>query len=975
MTSILRLSKERSSFRFRRQTQDSQLDSSSGVLDHRLPAISPLDTRSFAELFDPFRGQEEQIEVCSASPQDLESVKRPKDHPTRAINRNDSTTSSCYSQPSQRESEYSPFVTRQSSSSSYAQEPPITASKNATDKGPTRPTLVGSNGSGASVQGSRSTTNSSSLMTSSLPPDLDKPLPPGPSERQMCSASAPHLPLRQNVAELPSESSLPPEHPFELIPVQRAFTEPSGSLPSNPLSGIEARSDLSSLSTKVTGAVQSNHGHGHRHRRHRSASETIQHQTKSVRNERPRRSSTGLTGHAPTLQPPSRPTIPHSTQLHKPITAATAEQVIYRIMCNLRSVRDLQSTAMVSKGFLRTFQRNQSNLVSHLTFTTSKPAWELRRTILGLKGSSSFVLKDFSRDCKTLSALKAYIVGHCSSTCKPSILVGLLGQDERRQAEIDDALWRIWTFCVLFGNAVGQSGSSQAEIDWLNGSKAPNNKQLGAGFAIGNGQGLTIRELEDMNEMWQCLQALMAGFHGREEEAKQFGVYDNWHPQQSTSESQHLAEWISYLLALGPQTVLSLSSRSFERAKMLGLTNWPAPPAGKGRSSFLVEAMTQVYQERVLEEATLKATQFSVQRASAHRATRSVDDRKQPFVASARTATSQARSLRIDTSGAKKRPVSIDAHGSARFEIRPDCDPANLQRRGSNMFPASPTADPSLFYALNMTSTASTKLGATLFPMDYASPRPRVPFPAPEKSAATGTMVVDPVDKAMAFLVHDLGFDESRARKALAMCDTGSGINLQKAVELLAVDAKDSRQQFSAPVELPAPVEIPSPNKLKKQPPKAYCDGQCKRTGTMTHSRSRSASAITDISISPMSAPEESEWQDTISPLVASPMSANRARASMYRGPSRSTKTWKVLGMDTMLKRKNSVLGIDEYQAKVERRKSMRALTGAPNPRAKDGLSKNLLGLGLAIGSGIGTGTKSTRDQPDHIRDHGRYSK
>ncbi|EXJ86500.1 hypothetical protein A1O3_03451 [Capronia epimyces CBS 606.96] len=642
-------------------------------------------------------------------------------------------------------------------------------------------------------------------------------------------------------------------------------------------------------------------------------------------------------------------------------------------MCNLHSVHDLQSIAMVSKGFLRTFQRNQSNLVSHLVFKTSRAAWELRRSILAMKGSNTFVLKDFNRDCSTLAALKAYIVAHCSSSCKPSTLVGLLGQDERRGAEIDDALWRIWTFCTLFGNTVGRPGGSKIEIDWLNGSRAPNNKQLGAGFAVGNGQGLTIQELEDMNEMWQCLQALLSGFRGREDEAKQFGVFDNGHLQETMMESEHLAEWISYLLSLGPQTILSVSSCSFERARMLGLTNWSASLAGESRTSFLLASITQVYQERVLEEATLKAIRFSLPRAPIHRPTRSFEERQESSIPPHRAATRQPQSLRIDTSNTRRRPISVDALGNARLEIRPDCDPARSHDRTSHAFLASPTADPTLFYALNTTSTASTKLGATLFPMDYANPTPRVPFPAPEKPAATGTGVVDPVDKAMAFLVRELGFNESRARKALAMCDTGSGIDLQKAVDLLAVDLKASKEQFSLPVELPTPVEVPSPNRLRKQS-KPYCDGQCKQPGTMTHSRSRSEGAITDISISPVSATNESEWQDTMSPLVASPMSANRARAAaMHRGPSRPAKTWKVLGMDTKLKRKNTVLGIDEYQAKVERRKSIRAVNEASDPRAKDSMSKNLLGLGLAaVGS---PAAKGPGEQPEHVRQQERYKK
>ncbi|KAL2429040.1 hypothetical protein ABEF95_012381 [Exophiala dermatitidis] len=1005
MTSILRLSKDRPTFLFRRHNQDTHVDTSSATLDHRLPDISPVDTRSFADLFDQFKGQEQDgddsLDQRPSSPKEPLKAKADRANINININRNDSTTSSCYSQPSQRESEYSPFVTRHSSSTSYTQDDPFAVSRSPSAKtaikgaakGPARPVLADLGKSGTGGHGSRSTTNSSTL-------NLDKPLPPGPSEGAVASKSAPDLRLPQQVAELPSEPALPTKFPSAPAAVQSTSSGMGRMASSRSTSGDEALAQLQSWSTRPAWGSQSGKGMSQSHRRHRSASETAVRQGESLRKEQARRSSVDTASLMSRAQRASRSKT-YLRHHYKPITAATAERVIYKIMCNLHSVRDLESTAMVSKGFLRTFQRNQSSIVSHLIFKISKPAWERRRHALALKGSKSFLLKEYQRDCNILNALKAYIVAHCSPICRPGTLAGLLDQDDRRKEEVDNALWRIWTFCTLFGNTMGkeQAEVAQVEIDWLNGSKSINNEHLGPGFSIGNGQGLGIQELEDMNEMWQCLRQLVSGFGGREEEAKQYGVFENLncHLPDPISEHQHLNEWISYLLALGPQTVLSVSSCSFERAKMLGLTNWPAPPAGKSRSNFLVGAITQVYQERVLEEATINAARFPIPARSAHRPSRSSDERGRPSTSHNRPSTSQQpQSLRIDTSYGKRRPVSFDALGNSKLEIRPDCDPANNQpQSASHMFTASPTADPTQFYTLNMASTVSTKLGATLFPVDYASPAPRVPFPAPERAAATVTEVIDPVDKAMALLVHELGFDETRSRRALAMCDTGSGIDLQKAIELLEIDSKDSSQKFCSPVELPTPIQMTASSaspktQLQKQKSKTYCDGQCKRSGTVLHSRSQSAGAITDnISISPISISvsgnDENELQDKISPLTSvpgSPMSATRPRSTMmHRGlTSRgSSKTWRVLGMENMLRRKHSVLGIDEYQAKVERRRSMRAgIAGMgmgnneqKDPRVKDRLSRNLLGLALAIGSA--TASKAAegqiRDQEGRKRD------
>lgn len=993
MTSILRLgSKDRSSFLFRRQSPHNGLDGTDGALAHRLPDISYLDTTSLTNLFDHFVSSDH-LDALPRNRADYTTTQAPtvptpfevsvsnvsSDSTTTLRNtigdqyggdvaRHDSTTSSCYSQASQRESEYSPFVTRHSSRSSYTPEPLPPPSMNhslranpATGKGRTpRPVSTSITESHLNPSNSKYWKTSSSILVVSLPPDLDKPLPPGPADRQRASSSVPDLLRRHTTAELPSS-----DIPHSRIPAQRS-PEPSETVAiTRCASESGAISEMPPWSAIANPEPRSEKGAPRKHQRNRSFSETAV----QPRNDVSRR-------HTADFSNPVSSMALSSSQMklrnlaYKPITAATAERVIYRIMCNLHSVEDLRSTAMISKGFLRTFQRNESKVVSHLMFKTSRPAWELRRSLLALKGSNDFALKDYRRDCNTLSALKTFIAAHCSRHCKQNTLLGLLGQDDKHKAEVDNALWRIWTFCTLFGNSVGQSRPSRAEIDWLNGNKAPNNKQLGAGFAVGNGKGLTTNELEAINEMWQSLQILLSGFHGREQEAKQAGVFDNWHLRETTSETQHLAEWISYLLALGPQIVLSLSTSSFEHAKMLGLTKWPIPPAGQSRSGFLTTTLTQVYQERVLEEAALRAAQFAIPRMPGHRPTRSLDEQELASITQKRRAAELTKGLRINTSSPKRRPVSTIALFDPQLEIRPDCDPANtLPSRTSHLFPASPTADPTVFYTLGMTSTASTKLGATLFPMDYASPAPRVPFRAPEQSAASDPAVVDPVDKAMAVLVREFGFGESRARKALAMCDTGSGIDLRKAIELLSIDAKNSREEFKSPVELPTPSILSSPGRLAK-PHKAVCDGHCSRNPTITHSRKQSTGTVTETSVSPISATDEAEWHDTMSPLVKRPLSTLRSKATLTRGPSKSLKAWKVLAMDNLPKRKNSVLGIDEYQAKVERRKSMRAANGGQTPRVKDGLSKSLLGLGLGIGSSAAA--KSAEDQLERARQQER---
>jgi hypothetical protein len=1045
MASVLRLNgKDRSPplpfkfFKRQNNTTPDILPIEHSNLEHHLPSgIAPVGSRSFENFFDCYLSHEQANSVEAALPpyektpastttlKSLNNVAAKTKTPAKreTHQRSGSSSSSCYSQPSHGDSDFSSAqMTRQSSSSSYTPDSsPTPPSPPKTIKGlkpppltiPRQPVPARTRIVESPVSDLESPPKNLGLVrVVSGPPNLNKPLPLGPDETASGRSSAP------NLTTGPKRKITVRRRP--VAPAKDVFSDSEASLQPKRKTGLRRASDNVAArpkeSTPATKEIRSGRTPNRTHHRVRSASEAETRRLDRSMRPQPKRHTTDVhklvSQFEATAQAPKGIRSPRK----RPITASTAEQVIYQMMSNLHSAEDLQATAMVSKGFLRTFQRNESKLVSQLIFKKSKAAWELRRSMLALQDRNDFLLKDYLRDCRTIDALKTFIVAHCGASCKQHTILGLLGHEETRASQIDGALWRVWTFCTLFGNSAGQPSSVQAQIDWLNGNRVANNKKLGTGYAIGNGDGVTTQELEDMTEMWQCMQVLMSGFLGRERDAKKFGIFENWHLRQTSSASEHLAEWTAYLLCLGPLTVLSLSSCSFDQAKVLGLTqNWPAPPVGQTRTAFLTSAVARVYQERILLEATRKATQMSVRRTTpqngpiipprrAHRPSRSMDDTpKEPFLVlpTHRYSLAPSHNLRIDTSPPpqlRQKPPQ-NAYPDAPVVIRPDCDPESRgleQIRPDNdpswdapspvMGPLSmsPTNDPAIINTLNTTRTASTRLGATLFPMAYADGNPRVPFPIPERSATmTPPLVQDPVDKAMNMLVHQYGVNETRARKALAMCDTGSGIDLQKAIDMLFVD---TRMQYAPPaVELPTPAgssSSGSPSTLQRsRTTKAYCDGQCKRTPStptgprsrhtsssasvsMTPSSSQASSTAANASISPVSESDEAEWADTISPLNTpfSPSqnqrngsgSVSSLTSKLSRGASR-TKAWKVLGIvdkATPPTRKCSVLKLEDYQAKVERRQSMRA--GTDMVSGKPLRTEELRTRGSIIGLGAG---------------------
>lgn len=731
-----------------------------------------------------------------------------------------------------------------------------------------------------------------------------------------------------------------------------------------------------------------------------------------------------------------RPLEPRKKKLQAPsrdyqITAHAAENVIYRVMTQLTTAQDLQSAAMVSKGFYNTFHRNESKLVSHLMFKNSRAAWETRRSIIVLKNSKDFRLCDYQRDMRTLRALERYILAHAAAACRPRTIDGLRGYDAEAQRQVDQALWRMWTFCALFGANAHKAEPLTAELDWLNGFSGTRSRAMGAGFGVGNGAGLTLAELEDMNEMWHCLQMLVSAFHGRSQEASRAGVLDNWNPSDGTSDAAHIVEWTSYLLTLGPQVILALSSASFEKAKVLGLTRWVQPSPGETRTTFLAGAISHVYQERLLAEATEKAAHIPIPRqASArHRASLSVDS---TFSGTSQR-TTHSPFLRLDTTTPtiRRRPLSVSAYHSTSttLAIRPDCDPSLASNNTtSSAFPASPTTDPTFYHTLTNHRAASTRLGPTLFPLAYTPITPRIPFPrssmAPLHTPPPVPQIIDPVDRALNHLVSDCGYPEQNAKRALAMTDTGSGIDVGRAEELLRIEyGRDRERERAEPVELPTPGDIVSPLPLSvgRRGSVVRCDGSCpatpvsagagsgagarglrvkgmtvsgvvskrasvvSRATVRTHGRSKSlgnvvveedeeervpVSPITDIygghSDDELDGHDDLfgrddmslEWRreegggDTIAPLVSAGSSGLGIRASglgrVKSGRSASLKAWRVLGVDAMgnamgsptgsknkvvatlgsLGRSSSrgnVVGMQEYLARVERRREERS--------------------------------------------------
>jgi hypothetical protein len=235
------------------------------------------------------------------------------------------------------------------------------------------------------------------------------------------------------------------------------------------------------------------------------------------------------------------------------ISADAAERVLLRILESLENLKDLFAAATVSRGFYRTFKRHELHLIKNALWCMSPAAWELREMSVPFaelpNGAADYkptmYLRHYTRDLLTMVELKGMILDHCKSFLRLETISGLAGETDRSPF-IDDAFWRVWTFCRIFGCGKGREDDIVGQMDWLRGgvlakqqSSDTNTLSLNdgiamnsvlfnppTGFAKGNGKGLTAEELYDMTEIWTCLGVLVRGYHGKRDQARDFGIFD-----------------------------------------------------------------------------------------------------------------------------------------------------------------------------------------------------------------------------------------------------------------------------------------------------------------------------------------------------------------------------------------------------------------------------------------------------------------
>jgi len=326
--------------------------------------------------------------------------------------------------------------------------------------------------------------------------------------------------------------------------------------------------------------------------------------------------------------------------IKRTITPGGAEAVILGVLRSLDNWDDLFATARVNWGFYRVYKRHELGLIKSTLYKMSPPAWEFRE--IAFPGHDLLHAEDLEMtrpeeeytpitylrlqacDEQVLRDIKTLVLDKCQAFLRPEITVALMTNDPAESARVDNALWRIWTFCKIFGSGKGREEDIVAQTDWLKGGDLAHQKSgsgimntdymndtmIGASecFAKGNGDGLTAEQLFDMMELWNCLGVLLQGFAGRTADARQAGIFEPTHVRGGDIDGEHamLDEWCHYLMTFGLSTILDLAvpcqqsnSLAFELAAEKGLVNWSPPVFSGSRRRFLSEATSRIYEYKI----------------------------------------------------------------------------------------------------------------------------------------------------------------------------------------------------------------------------------------------------------------------------------------------------------------------------------------------------------------------------------------
>lgn len=494
-----------------------------------------------------------------------------------------------------------------------------------------------------------------------------------------------------------------------------------------------------------------------------------------------------------------------------------AETALLKIMGALSSLDDVMNVSSINKGMRRVYKENELSILSAVLKNQSPAAWELLEwtartdwstTVcdadrqLGSNTAGSYRCMALT-DREVMRRLKPMLAERCSSFLRPEMASALKSEDNDRASRFEEALYRIWCFCVIFGSGKQREQDLVGQIDWLKGGELANQSGFNATIAMNldydmtsvlvsppehfgycNRGRLSADELYDLTEAWNCLTALLQDYVGKTEQARAHGVFQHSDIQVGDIETEvsTLEEWIFHILSLGPRAVLKLAEHAndvdagFEAASQMGWMVWAPLASSSSRGSFLREPVCRLYEESVM--ALEKPTNRNPEEQQRREESRARVATMAEEIRAARCASNFKRIPFTDMSG--ERPMSIFT-----TRTRPDSIASSV---GLGV-PATCANDPASLVASARASAIwmiSHPKHSGVWPgwrADSVEEDGRRSGSSSRQSQRRGSPDLE-LDSAMHNVVA-MGFTTPDARKALEKTRRDDGVSVERAVNWL----------------------------------------------------------------------------------------------------------------------------------------------------------------------------------------------
>ncbi|GAB1727849.1 hypothetical protein NU195Hw_g2169t1 [Hortaea werneckii] len=476
---------------------------------------------------------------------------------------------------------------------------------------------------------------------------------------------------------------------------------------------------------------------------------------------------------------------------------------LLRILSSLGSLEDLWNTAQVNKGMYRVYRANENELIRTVTWNQSPALWECLEWSKSTESSDATpnqYMQQRTSSTGVVESLKSLMFERCQSCIRPETAAALSEPTSSFSRRIDDALWRIWCFCRIFGCGKSREDDLTGQLDWLKGGPLANSQGCVATvntnldfdmssvllnapehFAKGNEGGLDAEQLYDMTEVWSRLAMLLEGYLGRTSNARENEVFGNCEVSEGDSgrEEYLLEEWMCHILTMGLDVVLALARHAdddvatgFQLAHDRGWTDWTPQQYTGSRISFFKEPVARLYEERI----AAAAQQLS---GSSRQARRQSGQRRVASLAA------EMRFRRQSGSYCGPSPVESNMRHSSGPHARRDSTFDGLRSPSESSDSRNSYASPILHSPISALSGPQSSVGSQW------SNRRISPIIEDRVDTFNRMSLQNFAGLADSTSVHavnkviEMGFTPAQAQEALKKTDMGDGLRVDRAVDWL----------------------------------------------------------------------------------------------------------------------------------------------------------------------------------------------